>query len=331
MREIAKVHSSFWTSPNINRLSEDGRMLAFYLLTCPHGNSLGAYRLPEGYVAEDLKWDSDRVKRTFKELEGTVSEPLIKGLGLASEPFALRCETVGWVWIFHHLKWNKPDNPNQFKSLVKLACKIPDNCGWKPLFMRVYGEQLGLAFEPFGKGSQMVDESILNGLITIPNVRAHDLSSFKDPKDKDKNKDQRSSSPAKKPGGHIAPAGLAGAQTGEGTIGHKASREAKPQTVTIADLVAQGVQRQHAEDWFVARKGKGAKHLTVTAWNGVIREAKLAGISLDKAVAFSAENCWQGFKADWYQRDKQGQRPHGSNKPAIPTPGTGQYGEGGEL
>ena len=329
MREIAKVHSSFWTSPNINRLSEDGRMLAVYLLTCPHGNSLGAFRLPEGYVAEDLKWDSDRVKRTFRELAGTVSEPLAKGFFGIPEPFAYRCETVGWVWIFHHLKWNKPDNPNQYKSLVKLAQKIPGNCSWKPDFLRVYGDLLGLTSEPLGNGSQAVSESIAKPSPTVPNAGARDLRSLKDQmiKDKDKDKDQRSTSSGQ---GHskIAPAGVPGTQAGQSAVGHKAPKEQKPQTITVADLVAQGVQRQHAEDWMLARKAKGSKHLTVTAWKGVIREATAAQITLDMAVAFSAENGYAGFRADWYKGGKKNQPEY---RTSIPDTGRGSYGEGGEL
>ena len=68
MRDYGKVFSSFWTSSNIRALSEDGRALAIYVLTSPHGTISGAFRLPDGYESEDLQWSSERVKKGFEEL-----------------------------------------------------------------------------------------------------------------------------------------------------------------------------------------------------------------------------------------------------------------------
>lgn len=61
MRDYGKVNSSFWTSESIRSLSDDGRMLSLYLLTSPHANMTGCFRLPDGYVCEDLQWDKNRV------------------------------------------------------------------------------------------------------------------------------------------------------------------------------------------------------------------------------------------------------------------------------
>jgi len=69
--------------------------------------------------------------------------------------------------------------------------------------------------------------------------------------------------------------------------------------LSVADLVAEGVDPQHAADWLKARKDKGAKTLTPTAWEAVKTEARKAGITPAEAVKASAENQWQGFKASW--------------------------------
>lgn len=123
MREYGKVHTSFWTSADTQQLSDDGRMLAFYLLTSPHTTIIGCFRLPDGYVCEDLKWTVGRVCKGFEEL--------------FRNGFANRCETTKWVWISRFLKWNQPENPNQWKAADKIIEQIPSSCAWKQAFMRV--------------------------------------------------------------------------------------------------------------------------------------------------------------------------------------------------
>jgi len=62
------------------------------------------------------------------------------------------------------------------------------------------------------------------------------------------------------------------------------------------------VDEQHASDWFKARKSKGAKSLTKTAWDAVKAEALNAGVTPAEAVKIAAENTWQGFKASWMSK-----------------------------
>ncbi len=115
MRDYGKVYTAFWTSEDSRGFSEDGRMLALYLMTCTHGNMIGCFRLPNAYAAEDLKWDADRVSKGFDELYR-------KG-------YAYRCSTSFWVVILRHLKWNKLENPNVGKAAAKLfdAISPPDS------------------------------------------------------------------------------------------------------------------------------------------------------------------------------------------------------------
>lgn len=69
-------------------------------------------------------------------------------------------------------------------------------------------------------------------------------------------------------------------------------------TFNAQDLIAMGVDEQHAKDWIEVRKRKKAA-MTMTALNGVIREAKKAGVSLAEAIRVCAEKSWQGFEASW--------------------------------
>lgn len=146
MRDYGKVHTSFWTSSNIRAMSEDGRALALYLLTCPHGTIAGVFRLPDGYACEDLQWSSERVSEGFAEL--------------LNNGFANRCETTKWVFICKHFQWNPPENPNQKKAAIKCASMVPDECCWKSLYISVLndflGEDLAVSItvtEGFQKGS----------------------------------------------------------------------------------------------------------------------------------------------------------------------------------
>ena len=124
-------------------------------------------------------------------------------------------------------------------------------------------------------------------------------------------------------------AGPAG-QSGDGA-GSPAD-DSLPRALGVRELVAEGVERQHALDWLKARKEKKAP-LTPTAWDDVKDEAKKAGLTPAEAVKVSATNSWQGFKAKWYARLQQ------EGQPTLPTGrstahgGFDQrdYGTGGRL
>lgn len=148
MRDYGKVHSTFWSSPTTSSMTDDGKVLALYLLTCSHSTIAGVFRLPDGYVSEDLGWPLERVAQGFAEL-------FDKG-------FANRCATTKWVWISKHLEWNKPENPNQRKSAAKIALSVPDECGWKLDFMRVCGPLLEIEAPQISNPSETVSQPFLN-------------------------------------------------------------------------------------------------------------------------------------------------------------------------
>ncbi len=130
MRGYGKVHCAVWESPTFRALTDDGRMLALYLMTCPHSTMAGVFRLPDGYVAEDVGWSPDRIRAAFGDL--------------AQHGFAKRCSVTRWVWVVKHLEWNPLENPNQRKAAAKVARGVPDGCGWWPEFLGACGRLLGL-------------------------------------------------------------------------------------------------------------------------------------------------------------------------------------------
>lgn len=148
MRDYGKVFSRIWDSTDFRSMSEDGRALVLYLLTCQHGTIAGVFRVPDGYACEDLQWTAERVSEAFKET-------LAKG-------FANRCETTKWVWVCKFLDWNPPENPNQIKAAKKIALSVPDECAWKLDFMRVSGPSLGIEPPQKPNPSGTLKEPFLN-------------------------------------------------------------------------------------------------------------------------------------------------------------------------
>lgn len=102
----------------------------------------------------------------------------------------------------------------------------------------------------------------------------------------------------------------------------------------MRELVAEGVERQHAEDWLKVRKDKKLP-LTQTAWEGMKDEATKAGLSIAEAVKVSALQSWAGFKATWYARlGQEGAAPATRGPAATGTHGgyeSRNYGQGGAL
>lgn len=125
-----------------------------------------------------------------------------------------------------------------------------------------------------------------------------------------------------------APAGQAGSAAPAGD-GKAAGGEKLPRAMGVRELVAEGVDPRHAEDWLKVRKEKRAP-LTQTAWDDVKLEAEKAGITPAEAVRVSATNSWQGFKASWMEKAK-GTAPAAAR--GQPHGGFAQrdYGQGGRL
>jgi hypothetical protein len=111
VRDYGRVYSAFWQSPEIRSLPEDARTLALYLLTTPHGNLIGCFRLPDAYAADDLQWTAERVSEGFAKL--------------VEVAFVRRDEATKWVFIAKYLKWNPFENPNVAKAAWKAFDQVP--------------------------------------------------------------------------------------------------------------------------------------------------------------------------------------------------------------
>lgn len=108
-----KVHSKLWTDPQFRAWSRDARDAALYLLTCPHRNTEGLFRLPIPLAAYDLGWT---VEATTAALDDLIDAGFI----------AVDTDT-DLVWIPDALRWDPPVNANQVKGAVRVLAELPQS------------------------------------------------------------------------------------------------------------------------------------------------------------------------------------------------------------
>ncbi len=147
MRDYGRVYSSFWQSPEARGYSETGRLLALYLLTSPHANLIGCFRLPDAYAADDLQWSRERVREGFAELSAT--------------GFLTREDGASWVFIHKYLKWNEFENGNVAIAAWKAFDQVPSI----PLKAALAGALLEFGKhlkEPFIKALETLREPFVN-------------------------------------------------------------------------------------------------------------------------------------------------------------------------
>lgn len=135
MRIFGSIQLCFWASLDTQQLSDQGKLLAIYLLTGPHSNMIGCFRLPDGYITADLRWNNETVSKAFHELART--------------KFLTRDDHSAWLVIHKFLKWNPVQNPRQGIGIQRLFDIVPtENKVWKSLIngLLEYGKYLNEGF-----------------------------------------------------------------------------------------------------------------------------------------------------------------------------------------
>lgn len=111
MRKYGKIEVGFWQNPKMRGLSDGARLLYIYLIACPHGNSVGCFVLPDGYVQADLRWDEKHVSKHVSEL---VSKGLID-----------RDQGTALTWIKGWFGHNSIENTNVAKNAAEMVRALP--------------------------------------------------------------------------------------------------------------------------------------------------------------------------------------------------------------
>jgi len=110
---FTKIDQLIWKDSKYKLLSDDGKFLFLYVLSCPHRNMLGFYFLPIPYGAFDLGWNSERFTKGLEEL-------------LDNEFINYNFNT-NIIFIKNFLKYNPLENPNQVKGAIKALNVLPTN------------------------------------------------------------------------------------------------------------------------------------------------------------------------------------------------------------
>jgi len=111
MREFGVINTNYWNWIVKHKLSDKATILGAFLLTYEHCNSLGCFRCPPAYVAEDLQYPIETVLKGYQEL-------FEKG-------FLCYCEQSKVVFLPKYLKWNPIMNANHGKGTLKIAKALP--------------------------------------------------------------------------------------------------------------------------------------------------------------------------------------------------------------
>lgn len=108
-----RIATKFWADEKVVDLDPETKLLYLYILSCPHSNMAGYYRLPKPYIQADLKLSDKGLTKGFNKL---LSKGLIK-----------YCEKSSVIFIPNYYKYNSIQNKNQAKGAANRTSELPKN------------------------------------------------------------------------------------------------------------------------------------------------------------------------------------------------------------
>ncbi|MCA8374004.1 hypothetical protein LGM80_11565 [Burkholderia multivorans] len=136
MRNFVMVSPNFWigqTGRDLARAGNAAQLTALYLLSNPHANYTGLYRLPLIYIANDLNMSQDAVRAALVAIEKT--------------GFAKYDEKSEYVWIVEsarHQLGELKANDNKVKYVNKEFAAIGKSCPFVVEYFEKYGASMHL-------------------------------------------------------------------------------------------------------------------------------------------------------------------------------------------
>lgn len=108
--ETRIIHTNFWQSEDVQKLSKDARLLFIYFLSCPYIKLTGIFEINDGYITMETGLNSEELKIAKKELQKTGKAYFYKG----------------WVMVVNAVRHNRY-NVGKFTSVGfhKEAKNIP--------------------------------------------------------------------------------------------------------------------------------------------------------------------------------------------------------------
>jgi len=112
MARYYPVSPLFWSDVGVQQWGDREKLLALYLLTCEHRNLEGLYRLPHSYIAEDLGWELEDVRKAMQRL--------------IEAGFIRYDEASRVVFVCRALKYQAPKSARQVKGAIASLQEVPD-------------------------------------------------------------------------------------------------------------------------------------------------------------------------------------------------------------
>jgi hypothetical protein len=110
-RDFGKVRTAFWSDDKVIAWPERLKFVALYLLTSPHTNAIGCFRVPAQYIAADTGLTVGQVNETLD--------------ALVTEGFIARCAKTSFVWLRNYLEHNGIENGKVGTHCIRLAKALP--------------------------------------------------------------------------------------------------------------------------------------------------------------------------------------------------------------
>lgn len=160
MALYSKIYRKIWLDSKFRALSDDGKMLFLFLLTCPDSGTIpGLLRMGKAGLAESLEWAPARLAKALPEV---FPEALPKAFGKAfpegfREAFPKALAVADWearlIYLPNALKYNLPQSPNVVLSWGDQWDALPE-CDLKNDAYVAYFEALKALGEAFAKAFQ---------------------------------------------------------------------------------------------------------------------------------------------------------------------------------
>lgn len=111
-----KVHNAYWESETIDALSDRAALLGLFLISGPHRNAIGCFKLGVGAISDNPRfgnWGIEGVSEALAEME--------------RRGFIVRDQRTGWTYVRNALKHDPVRGHKAAVHAVGLFLDIPEN------------------------------------------------------------------------------------------------------------------------------------------------------------------------------------------------------------
>jgi hypothetical protein len=148
MSKYRKIDPRIWNDEKFRRLSDQGKLVFFFLLTHPHMTAIGAMRATSEGLAAELKWPADVMR-------DAMSDAISKGMVDANTE-------ASYIGLPNFLRYNEPEGPNSVMKAWRSALDLIPECPEKRRLAHHLFSYLSEQSEKFK--NQLIDHPIWDAI-----------------------------------------------------------------------------------------------------------------------------------------------------------------------